>query len=84
MAKRKSKADQAYQSQLFGTNEKQYDWKLATDMHKGSIIVVMNTAVTVSAVRQDNDCVYLAYVEPGTKIKTEQMYNSHDHVYVKL
>jgi len=84
MAKKKSKTDQAYQGQLFGTNEKQYDWLPVQDARKGSIIVVMNTAVTVQSVRQDENCVYLTYVEPGSKMKTEQLYNQHDFVYCKL
>lgn len=81
--KKATTTNAAYQVQLFGNQEKLYDWRPVQDAHKGMVIVTQNESVTVLAVRQDDDCIYLTYTEPGAG-KTEQLYNLTDYVYMKL
>jgi len=84
MGRKKSTTNATYQHELFGTPQTRYGWQLVTDAHKGSIIVTQNEEVIVSGVRQDENCVYLTYTEPGTGKKNEQLYNLTDYVYAKL
>jgi hypothetical protein len=60
-----------------------YQWQPVTTAHKGTVMVVMNEEVTISAVREEDDCIFLAYVDPVSEKKVEQLYNHQDFIYVK-
>jgi hypothetical protein len=60
-----------------------YAWQPVTTAHKGTVMVVMNEEVTVLGVREEEDCIFLAYVDPASGKKIEQLYNHQDFVYVK-
>jgi ribosomal protein L13 len=61
-----------------------YNWQPVQEAQRGTVMVVMSETVTISGVRQDDDCVYLAYNDPGTNKKTEQLYSHTDSIFVKL
>jgi hypothetical protein len=61
-----------------------YGWREVQEARKGTIMVVMSEDVKVLDVRRDNDSIYLAYNDPETGKKTEQLYSHTDSIFVKL
>jgi hypothetical protein len=63
---------------------RKYGWQPVQEARKGMVMVVMSEAVKVLDVRQDEDCIYLSYTDPGTGKRTEQLYSHTDSIFVKL
>ncbi len=68
---------------LLATPQTTYIWKAVQEVKRGDVIVIANEEVKVLGIRSDTMDIFLAYTDPQSGKKVEQLYRPHDFVYCK-